>query len=261
MLLMKEQILFRVGSFLSIPVLPIMLWQGKRIRKEIPSLPEAQGATQGIIDRGAKTIKLLTLGESTIAGVGVSNHEEGITGQMAQALAKQTNATVHWQVIAKSGFTVKKVTQELVPLVPDIPQDIIVVGMGGNDTFTINSPAQWRKDFIALIKAIRTKQPSCPIVIANMPPIGEFPAFTKLIQMTLGNLVKLHGTAIEDFPHVFPNLYYNNSLIQLKDWADKLPANNTAKDFFSDGVHPSKLTYQLWGEDMVQFIMDKKIFN
>jgi lysophospholipase L1-like esterase len=31
--------------------------------------------------------------------------------------------------------------------------------------------------------------------------------------------------------------------------------------FFSDGVHPSELTYQLWAKNLVEFIQEHKILR
>jgi hypothetical protein len=48
-----------------------------------------------------------------------------------------------------------------------------------------------------MIDELRARFPEAPIAFTNMPPIREFPAFTPLIQRTIGGLVELHGEALK----------------------------------------------------------------
>ena len=256
---MRQQFLFFGGAIMSIPFLPLLAWQGKKIRANIPSLPEANQPFDGKIGEGQHPIRVLTLGESTIAGVGVENHQLGISGQLAEELGRLTKHSIYWQVLAKSGYTAKMVKELLVPQIPKQKFDLIIIGLGGNDTFKLNSPGQWRKDFEALIKAVRLKQSQSKIVIANMPPVGAFPAFTKLMQLVLGNLVRLHGQAIANFPKQFENLYYIDKEIRFEEWLNKVEAPSSVDSFFSDGVHPSPITYSIWGKEIAKFIVDQKL--
>ena len=54
------------------------------------------------------------------------------------------------------------------------------------------------------------------------------------------------------------NVYYNKEIIALKTWQKRHNLEGNIDVFFSDGVHPSKLTYQTWGKEMAQFIMKTK---
>jgi len=180
---------------------------------------------------------------------------------MAQYLHQHTGKTVQWQVLAKSGYTAREATDLLAPQIPVKPIDLIMIGLGGNDTFQINSPLKWKRDFEELIQSTRQRQPDCPIVIANMPPVGGFPAFPKLIQLFLGGLVSLHGKSILDFPKKYPNVYYYYHPIRFNDWESRTSQSSDINDFFSDGVHPSALTYQLWAEQIAGNILKAKILK
>ena len=52
----------------------------------------------------------------------------------------------------------------------------------------------------------------------------------------------------------FTRVYYPGEIITIKKWADKFDIANETSYFFSDGVHPSQLTYELWAKDMAEFI-------
>jgi lysophospholipase L1-like esterase len=250
-----------MGATVSIPLLPLLYFQGMAVRRSIPDLPEAKGL-EGLVDHEAeRTLNLLTVGESTIAGVGVNSHAEGFTGLLASRLSELLGCNVHWKVYAKSGYTVSNVREKIIDNITEENVDLIVIGLGGNDAFTLNRPSKWADQIDKLIKDLRTKYPETPIGFINMPPIKEFPAFTRLIKFTIGNLVEIHGQALAKVVQMHENVFYNPQIIVLDDWLDKLGDHLEVNDFFSDGVHPSKITYQAWGKDFAEFLVKENVLN
>lgn len=235
-----------------------MYLDGKRIRASVPKLPEAK-EPQGIVNKNTDSeLQLLVLGESTVAGVGVDTHQEGFAGTLAQCLSNELNTTINWKVYAKSGFTAKQVREQLVPKITENNIDLIIIGLGGNDAFTLNTPKRWKKDVFDLIDELRGLYPKTPIAFTNMPPIKEFPAFTRLIKLTIGNLVEILGKELNRAVEPYKNVVYNNKIITIRDWTERLELSNPPSDFFSDGVHPSKLTYQAWAKDFCNFLLHNR---
>lgn len=244
---------YLLHALLVIPLLPLMYLQGRRIRSSVPRLPEATGP-EGVCGSGSKgVIRLVCIGESTFAGVGVKTHEEGFAGSLAKALSEQMDVAVQWKVYAKSGYTARTVREKLVPRITETDADLIVIGLGGNDAFTLNTPWAWQRDIRGLIDALRQKFGDTPIVFANMPPIREFPAFTPLIRFTIGNLVEILGEALHTLTARLPNVYFSSRIITIREWITRLDVGASPADFFSDGVHPSRLTYQAWAKDLAAF--------
>ena len=248
------------GTILAIPLLPVMYFQGKKIKSSVPKLPEAEGV-EGLVGVSDRTLTLLTIGESTIAGVGVATHEEGFTGTLASELSQKLEATINWKVYAKSGYNAQKVKEKIVPEITEESVDIIVIGLGGNDAFELNSPQKWRTQTQGLINELRSRYKETPIIFANMPPIKEFPAFTRLIKFTIGNLVEILGDELEKLVINNHGVYYHARRITVKDWIDKMDVDIQPSDFFSDGVHPSKLTYQVWARDLADFLIRDTALN
>jgi lysophospholipase L1-like esterase len=255
---MFQQVLYLLGSFCLIPFLPILIYLGKKVRQSVPELPEASENLIGKIVGNSEIIQLLTIGESTIAGVGVTDHADGITGGIAKKLRDSSGKTVNWQVLARNGYTAELVNLKLVPQIPEHSINIIVIGLGGNDTFQFNSPLTFRKHLRVAIKNIQKRQPTAKIILANMPPIGEFPAFPWIFQRILGSLVNLHGSIIRTLPKEFTNVFYVDNKIRFDDWLKRTNSNLTVQDFFSDGVHPSAMTYGIWGEEIGKFIIENE---
>jgi len=227
-----------------------MYYQGKQIRATIPQLPEAKG-TAGMYSSqktSDKLLKVLTIGESTIAGVGVNTHEEGFSGALAKEISELFDVDVQWKVYARSGYTAREVTAEIIPGITENEADLIVIGLGANDAFTLNHPARWRTEIRSLIEALKAKFPEAAIIFCNMPPIKEFPAFTSLIKFTVGNLVEILGKELQKVVEDYQDVRYCEEKITLHGWIDKFKLSGNKEDFFSDGVHPSKLTYQIWAK-------------
>ena len=250
---------YYLGVIVAVPLLPLMYFQGKNIRKKIPQLPEAKEPKGFVNGDFNKTINILSIGESTIAGVGIDFHKNGFTGTLANTLSTELKNNVNWRVYAKSGYTVKQVCEKIIPKIEETATDIIVIGMGGNDAFTLNSPKKWISDINKLINLLQDKYPNTPIFFTNMPPIKEFPAFTKTIKFVIGNLVEILGKELKNVVQNKENVFYFDEIITLKEWSKKhsLSISNSTI-YFSDGVHPSKLTYQIWGKEIGEFIVKTK---
>ncbi len=232
-----------------------MYIHGKRIRKEVPKLPEAKGTEGHVlhnIDGPSKT--LITIGESTIAGVGADTHEDAFTGTLAKELSEKEEVNIRWKVYARSGYTAAKVSDKLIPQITEKHVDYIVVGMGGNNAFSLHSPRRWRREMKSLLDNLRKKYPETPIFCTNMPPIKEFPAFTKLIQFVVGNLVELLGKELKSIVNDYDGVYYNDEIITLRGWTKKYN-QYPDQQYFSDGVHPALITYQIWAKEMAWFIV------
>ena len=243
---------------IGLPLLPVMLYQGIRIRRNVPKLPEANHPSGKVIKGNDRNLRILALGESTIAGVGVNSHRQGFTGHLADALSDDLNCTVDWTVIAKSGYTVQQMSTRLIPRIKDEKFDMILIGAGGNDAFQLNSPSKWRTSVTLLLSELNEKQPGTPIVFLNMPPIKDFPAFTSLIKNSIGNLVRIFGTELSRIVNRHENVYFNSELITFENWIIKKGLTNDISVFFSDGVHPSELTYKIWAQEMSRFIVQEK---
>lgn len=250
-----------IGSFLALPLLPFLYVQGRKVKNSIPNLPEAMGPS-GIsgLDTHSK-LKVLVMGESTMAGVGVNTHREGFAGTLADQLAESFNFYVQWKVQAKSGITASRVSKELLFYLDENDWDLVVIGIGGNDAFKLNNPIRWKQQVRSLIQDLKDKFGHVPVVFTNMPPIKEFPAFTPLMKWTIGNLVEILGESLKKVVAEFENVYYSSEIINIETWSEKYNLSDDLGLYFSDGVHPSKLTYQTLARQLVGFIENNDVIK
>lgn len=250
-----------LGTVMVFPLLPIMYIQGIRIRKSVPVLPEAAGPEGKCNTGSGSSLKVLYLGESTIAGVGVETHTEGFAGTLSLLISQKLDTSVAWKVYAQSGYTALDIQKKMLPVITESTADLIVIGLGGNDAFTLNTPWKWKAHIRALINSLQKQFVNTPLLFLNMPPIKEFPAFTPLIKFSIGNLVEILGEELAVVVADFKDVYYCAHNITLTDWAKRLDTDGDVTAFFSDGVHPAKITYQFWAKDVYMFVEYNKILH
>lgn len=243
----------------SIPLLPIIYFQGKKIKKEIQLLPEAKDPEGLVKIDSDKTLKVLFIGESSFAGVGCDYHKNSFAGYFAQELSSAFHSNIDWRVYAKSGYNVEKVQQRIIPKIIETQCDLLVIGIGANDSFEFTQPKKWLENIQLLIDSLRNKFPETPISFAQLPTIEAFPALTKEMQFVLGN----HKDLLAQYLYIQTlkneNIYFPTNKVDIQKWMKLLNDHQTISDFFSDGIHPSELTYKMWAKESVQFLLDSKL--
>lgn len=175
-------------ELIALPLLPFLIAQGRHTRRVTPRLPEAGGPSTGIagVAIDGLPLGLLTLGESPVAGVGVTNHEEAITGQLAQALAWRLGRPVAWRACGKNGITVRAALSELIPSVPQEPVDIALVAFGVNDTTAFRRVSQWQADLSDILEALHARCQPRLVLLSGVPPVAHFPALPQPLRWVMG---------------------------------------------------------------------------
>ena len=254
---MKKKYFFHLAK--SIPYLPIIYFQSKKLKKEIKFLPEARIPEGTINLNSGKTLKVLFIGESSFAGVGSHFHKNSFAGYYSNELSSLFKCNIHWKVYAKSGYNVEKIQQRIIPKIEESHCDLIVVGIGANDSFELTQPKNWQNNIQILIDSLRSKFPKTPILFAQLPTVEMFPALTKEMQFVLGNHKNILAEYLYDLTLKNENTYFPKTKVDVQKWVKELNENQTILDFFSDGIHPSELTYKIWAKESVEFLSSLKI--
>ncbi|WP_130342908.1 SGNH/GDSL hydrolase family protein [Herbihabitans rhizosphaerae] len=211
-----------------------------RVRRDTPRLPPATEDATGAAGRaGAPELRLLTLGESTVDGVGVDSHTDGLTGRLAIALAGHTGRRVHWLASGRTGANARRVRRELLDSACAAPADAVVIALGVNDTIELRSPAAFRRDMLALVVAVRARLGRVPVMLAGVPPMDAFPTLPQPLRTVLG----LRSRALDA----------QLARLSQVDGVWHVPAARAAlrpEHFAADGFHPGAHGYRIWGEQL-----------
>ena len=242
MSLASFQIRYVLGAIAVLPFVPFLYLQSRYVRRSVGRLPDAAGEITGKHGSHNEFINLLAIGESTVAGVGAQNHAEALTGQFAKYLSLATGKTVCWHALGESGITIKNALTKLVADLPEQQLDVILIALGGNDVFGLSSPRKWRKEMTKMLEILQRKYPNAEILLANVPMVRDFRAMPNPLRYVLSRLAKLQHFNSREFIAPLEKIAYFDAVKAVDD------------DFFSDGIHPSAIGYDLWARDMVEFM-------
>lgn len=229
----------QIAAAATVPLLPFVWTQSQRVRKDLPRVPEASGPCTGTVGGPGLPLRLLVVGESTVAGVGAPDHAQGLTGQVARTFADATGRPVHWRAHGQRGVTAQAAHDGLLPTLPRAPYHIAVVALGVNDVMRLHGPAQWRRDLGQFVADLRARTDHPPVVLAGLPPIGRFPALPEPLRIVLAWRGRLLDQAMRNFAA---------STRTITHVAAPTPRQREA--FCADGIHPAPAGYAQWGRQL-----------
>ncbi|AFT71792.1 GDSL-like lipase/acylhydrolase domain protein [Alloalcanivorax dieselolei B5] len=162
---------------------PWLLWQAKRTRATTPRLPEAGGEPSGRSGDTGPALRLLVVGESTAAGVGVGDHQQGLAAHLAAQLSRRHGRTVLWRTVGVNGIRAAALIGHL-PRAPET--DVAIISLGVNDTTGLTRRRGYRHALTALIAELRRDKAELPVYLLAVPPMQRFTALPRPLRDLLG---------------------------------------------------------------------------
>ncbi|MCP8463426.1 SGNH/GDSL hydrolase family protein [Pseudomonas sp. ZM23] len=227
------------------PLLPLVLPLAVHTRRTALRLSPAAGVVSGRAgdEHAGEAMRVLLLGESTVAGVGVSCLEFALAGHLARGLAGRLRRPVAWHALGENGITAGQACQRLLPLTPEPLPDLVVLVFGVNDTTGLSSSRVWLGAVGQLIDHYRRS--GVRVVCTAVPPLQHFSALPWLLRQLLG---------------------WRASLLdrELRQLAEEQGAGHCSiglpmqpQYLAIDGYHPSALGYQVWGEHLAEWLVSR----
>ncbi|MDN6319848.1 MAG: SGNH/GDSL hydrolase family protein [Marinobacter sp.] len=214
---------------------PVLIGQGRYVRRVTPRLPEPEGERQGVAGEGPE-LRLLILGDSAAAGVGVGNQQDALSGQLVRELA--TDHCVHWRVLAETGRTVASVLAAL-NAAPEEHYDVVLVSVGVNDVTGRTSTRQWLAFLHELSDRLINGLGASCVLLTAIPPMHLFPALPQPLRWYLGMRARQLNGLMESVC---------SSRGSRERCLEYLSVSFPLKPGFmaSDGFHPGQDAYRVW---------------
>lgn len=241
-----------LGLAAALPIAPLLLWQGRRVRRDTPKLPEAEGPREGVVggDRPGRPLRLLIVGDSSAAGVGASAQHEALAGRLAERLAPQLSRPLAWRLAARTGVSTREAL-ELIDAGPADRFDVAVVALGVNDVTALRPVARWL-DAVARVHArLHARHRVRRVLWSGLPPMHRFPALPQPLRGVMG----LHARALDAALGRWCAARPDGALPRATHVP--LPAMSDPSLVASDGFHPGPGAYVVWADALAPHVLGR----
>ncbi|HEX7172439.1 MAG TPA: SGNH/GDSL hydrolase family protein [Candidatus Limnocylindria bacterium] len=198
-------------------------------------------------------LRLVVLGDSTTAGVGVDRAEESLPYQLARRLADHRRRAVHvvsygWAGARIADLVRAQLPRALEPIRPNAAEpflpgaDVVAVVIGSNDATHNTPPRRYRADLRAVLEGVRAVNPACELVLAGIPAFrGALRAVEPLIFLADQYARLLRIVSREEAARAHA---------RYADLAAEVPRriDRDTRFLASDQFHPSAVGYAIWAD-------------
>ncbi len=222
---------------------PLLIAQAMRTRRRAPVLPEAAGLREGQLGQGPGAIRVLIVGDSSAAGVGVLNQDHAFAGHFTRTLHRRSGRAVRWRLRAKSGLTTEGV-YAMLRAAPPPAADVAIVLTGVNDVIDLVPARRALAHREALADWLLGEGRARYVVFAPLPPINQFPLLPQPLRRVMGGDARRHDEAMARWAASKPNVFHAPIALRL--------APSTMS---RDGFHPGEPVYRACGEALARFVV------
>jgi len=227
---------------------PLLVAQAVTTRRRAAVLPEAAGARDGVVGDGP-ACRLLIVGDSSAAGVGVSTQDLALSGHLTRTLADAGGVRVHWRLVARSGINSAQALA-LVRAQCSGAADVAVVVLGVNDVIDQVPSQRAVAQRAALADWLLAHCGVRHVVFAPLPPMHQFPLLPQPLRWIIGSDARRHDAAVARWAATRSDV--SHVPIQIRLGADCMAP---------DGFHPGEPVYRSCGEALARFIAGQLLSN
>jgi len=218
---------------------PVLAWQAVATRRRAHMLPVPSGAISGVVGTGPQ-LRLLILGDSSAAGVGVPTQSEALLGQIIIGL--KDHYEVRYDLVAESGAR----TGDVLALLPGLPSagyDVVVTALGVNDVTKLTTLHQFIARQDRLIDYLQEAHGAQLVVVSGLPPMHQFPLLPEPMRWVLGRQAKRFDANLRRLIATKPGAC-----------ALKFDMELSTSNMSADGFHPGAPVYAAWAARVLETI-------
>ena len=224
---------------------PVLLPQSRRLRRNALRLLEAAGPRAGQVGVGGPALRLLVVGDSSAAGVGVADQAQALALPLAQRLNTRLGTTVSWQLVAQTGVNTAD-ARALLKQSDLRPADVVVTALGVNDVSAQTSATAFVNQTALLWSELQQLTGARWAVFSGLPPMHLLTAVPHPLRWYLGRHAAWLDAAVRQWAHGqglgYCALQWTSDAALLAD----------------DGFHPGPALYPQWCDRLAELIAHGK---
>lgn len=224
--------------------LPVYIWQGLAVRRQsIRLAPPPQRPIIELKGKGAP-LRILFIGDSSAAGVGVESFEESVAGRLPTLVKARTGRPIYQRTCGNNSATAGTIRDHVLPHLETQEYDFVVLSIGTNDAKNFHSARRFTKEFGALLYSLHAKFPGSRIIwqgLIDMEGVAILPT----------PLNRILGIRSRILRKVGKQLCFERSALAPETQWRPLPEN-----FSRDGFHASSLGYRVWAEELADYVAE-----
>ena len=220
---------------------PVLVTQGPWVKFNTPRLQEPKGAREGVVGpdlhKDGPDLRLLIVGDSSAAGVGVPSQSQALSGRLAYGL--EPYVRLDWQLVARCGDTTPMALARVKSAQPR-RADVAVIALGVNDITHGTPPKRWIAHMEKLVDYLIRTVGVGHVYISGLPAVSHFPRLPNPLRWTLGHQAVRYESGLRDF-------------VDRRAHASLIPADMPldASVMAEDGYHPGPKVYAGWADMIV----------
>lgn len=224
-------------------MLPIYVWQGLRLRQRIERLLPADVPQSGVLGSKEPGFKILAIGDSSVASVGMERLEHTFAYNVADQVHARSGRSVKWQTAGCNSATSGELRDFVVPHIEDRDFTHVIVAVGTNDMKNFHAVSTFKKTFGTLLYALRTRFPEAKIIWTPIADMNKFPALPR----QLARILAARATLINE---------QGKQLCEERGVTYSAPVPiNITDGFARDGFHAGPAGYRVWGEHLADYVL------
>lgn len=230
---------FALHAVIRTALLPVLALQGLACYRRTRCLPFPDGPRGGQAGTGP-ALRLMILGDSSAAGVGVAHQDQALSGHLVRSLAP--DYALDWRLEAEIGADTGRVLGWLEAM-PPARYDVVLTALGVNDITHRVSRARWLAQTAAMIETLSTKFGTRLIILSAVPPIADFPLLPNPLRWVLAVQGRRFNRALFRLAAGYPNVRVIGGDIRL-----------CRAVMSPDGYHPGAPVYAAWADRAARVI-------
>lgn len=234
----------RLAPLLTWLAFPVYAWQGLGVRRRMKRMFPAKGPVRHRLDGKGEAIRLLVIGDSSAASVGIGHSDHGLAAQLALRLSAVTGRPVIWRAAGFNSATAGQLRDHVLPNLAPEGWTHIVVAIGTNDAKNFHTARRFKREFGGLLFALRAKWPEALVVWSPVVEMLRVPA----LPPALGKILEIRAALINE---IGTNLCLERGALP----AARLPILDPAAGFALDGFHASEAGYAAWAEHLLPILL------